>query len=91
VPFKPGMNTDTYKFYIDFAARFGIEYVILDEGWYKTGDLLQVVTAGLDMPQLLAYARAQERRHHSVGGVEDAGGSAASRRWRSSSAGASRG
>jgi alpha-glucosidase len=58
VPFKPGMNTETYKFFIDFAARFGIEYVILDEGWYKTGDLLQV-TPGLDMPQLLAYARAK--------------------------------
>jgi alpha-glucosidase len=58
VPFKPGINTDTYKFFIDFAARFGIEYVILDEGWYKTGNLLQV-SPGIDMPQLLAYARAK--------------------------------
>jgi alpha-glucosidase len=56
VDFKPGVNTQTYKFFIDFAARFGIEYIILDEGWYKTGDLLQVVP-GLDMPALLAYAR----------------------------------
>jgi alpha-glucosidase len=58
VSFKPGVNTDTYKFFIDFAARFGIEYVILDEGWYKTGNLLQV-SPGLDMPALLAYARAK--------------------------------
>jgi alpha-glucosidase len=58
VAFKPGVNTDTYKYFIDFAARFGIEYIILDEGWYKTGNLLEV-TPGLDMPALLAYARAK--------------------------------
>jgi len=56
VAFKPGVNTETYKFYVDFAAKYGIEYIILDEGWYKTGNLLQV-TPGLDMPALLAYAR----------------------------------
>jgi len=58
VDFKPGVNTQTYKFFIDFAARFGIEYIILDEGWYKTGNLLQV-TPALDMPALLAYARSK--------------------------------
>ena len=40
VDFKSGINTDTYKYYIDFASKYGIEYVILDEGWYKNGDLL---------------------------------------------------
>jgi alpha-glucosidase len=58
VSFKPGINTDTYKAYIDFASRYGLEYVILDEGWYKTGDVLSVVPA-IDMPALLAYARAK--------------------------------
>jgi len=58
VSFKPGVNTETYKFFIDFAARNGIEYIILDEGWYKTGNLLEV-TPGLDMPALLSYARAK--------------------------------
>jgi alpha-glucosidase len=42
VDFKAGINTETYKYYIDFASRYGIEYVILDEGWYKLGDLLTV-------------------------------------------------
>jgi alpha-glucosidase len=56
VDFKPGINTQTYKFFIDFAARYGLEYIILDEGWYKAGNLLQVAP-GLDMPALLAYAR----------------------------------
>jgi alpha-glucosidase len=56
VDFVSGVNTATYKHYIDFASRHGIEYVILDEGWYKLGDLLSVVPA-MDLPELLAYAR----------------------------------
>jgi alpha-glucosidase len=56
VPFKSGVNTETYKYYIDFAARYGLEYVVLDEGWYPLGDLLQVVPA-IDMEVLTAYAR----------------------------------
>jgi alpha-glucosidase len=56
VPFKSGINTETYKYYIDFAARYGLEYVVLDEGWYPLGDLLHVVPA-LDMDALTAYAR----------------------------------
>jgi alpha-glucosidase len=56
VPFRSGINTDTYKYYIDFAAAHGIEYVILDEGWYKLGDLMSVVP-DMDMDALTAYAR----------------------------------
>lgn len=33
VNFEAGINNDTYKYYIDFASKYGIEYVILDEGW----------------------------------------------------------
>jgi len=56
VPFRAGVNTDTYRHYIDFAAEYGIPYVILDEGWYKLGDLLSVVAA-VDMEALAAYAK----------------------------------
>ena len=35
VNFKPGCNTETYKYYIDFAAKYGIKYIIMDEGWAK--------------------------------------------------------
>jgi alpha-glucosidase len=56
VAFKAGVNTETYKYYIDFAARYGLEYVVLDEGWYPLGDLLHVVPA-IDMEVLTAYAR----------------------------------
>jgi len=56
VPFRAGVNTDTYKHYIDFAAEHGIQYVILDEGWYRLGDLLSVVPE-VDMEAIAAHAR----------------------------------
>ena len=39
VDFKAGMNTKTYEYYVDFAAKYGIPYIILDDGWYKLGNL----------------------------------------------------
>ena len=56
VDFQPGINTRTYQYYIDFASRNGIEYVILDEGWYQPNNVLKPVPA-IDMPALLAYAK----------------------------------
>jgi alpha-glucosidase len=56
VDFKAGINTATYKYYIDFAAKYGIPYVILDEGWYQLGNLLAVVPQ-IQMEELTAYAR----------------------------------
>lgn len=58
VAFRAGVNTDTYKHYIDFAAENGIEYVILDEGWYTLGDLTRVVPA-IDMEAIAAHARSR--------------------------------
>jgi alpha-glucosidase len=59
VPFRAGVNTDTYKHYIDFAAENGLEYVILDEGWYKLGDLLTQMP-GIDMEAIASHARAKK-------------------------------
>jgi alpha-glucosidase len=56
VDFKAGINTATYKYYVDFAAKNGIPYIILDEGWYKLGNLLEI-SPGLDMDELAAYAK----------------------------------
>jgi len=56
VDFKAGINTETYKYYIDFASKYGIQYVILDEGWYKLGNVLEVVPE-INMEELTAYAR----------------------------------
>ena len=57
VGFKPGIDTRTYKAYIDFAADYGLEYVVLDEGWSdpKAGDVMSVV-AEIDLPELVRYA-----------------------------------
>jgi alpha-glucosidase len=57
VDFEAGINTETYKYYIDFASAHGIEYVILDEGWAVNlqADLMQVVPE-IDMPALCRYA-----------------------------------
>ena len=45
VDFEAGINTRTYKYYIDFAARSGLEYILIDDGWSVNGpaDLMQVV------------------------------------------------
>lgn len=61
VDFRSGINNETYKYYIDFASKNGIEYVILDEGWSVNlkADLMQVVPQ-INLPELVAYAR--ERR-----------------------------
>ena len=56
VDFKSGVNTATYKYYVDFAAKYGIPYIILDEGWYKLGNCLEVVPE-LNMEELTAYAK----------------------------------
>jgi len=56
VDFEAGLNTETYKYYIDFASQHGVEYVILDEGWYPLGDLMGSVP-GFDVPEIMAYAK----------------------------------
>lgn len=58
VDFRSGINNETYKYYIDFASKFGIEYVILDEGWAVPGeaDLFKVVPE-IDLKGLISYAK----------------------------------
>lgn len=58
VDFTGGVNTPTVKAFIDFAARYGVRYVLLDEGWSPDEDLLRV-SAGLDMAEVLTYARSK--------------------------------
>lgn len=60
VDFVTGVNNETYKYYIDFASKYGIEYVILDEGWAvnKQADLMQVVPE-IDLKELVNYANSK--------------------------------
>ena len=57
VDFRAGMNTSTYAYYIDFAARNGIEYIIIDEGWSTDESLRSELNPDIDLPRLLDYAR----------------------------------
>ena len=61
VDFKTGINNETYKYYIDFASRNGIEYVILDGGWSvnKKADLMQVVPE-IDIQELVNYGKKRD-------------------------------
>lgn len=57
VNFKAGINNETYKYYIDFASKNGLEYVILDEGFNvnKKADLMQIIPE-IDLKYLVDYA-----------------------------------
>ena len=56
VDFKAGVNTDTYKYYVDFAAEYGLEYILMDEGW--SASTLNVVEPNpeLDLAEIIRYA-----------------------------------
>ena len=57
VDFEAGINTPTYKHYIDFASDNGIEYVILDDGWAAgKGEDLFVLNPEIDLEEIIGYA-----------------------------------
>jgi len=56
VDFEAGINTETYKYYIDFASEYGIEYIILDEGWSKTTDLFEIIPE-IDLGEIIRYGK----------------------------------
>ena len=58
VNFRAGCNTETYKYYIDFAQKNNIEYVIFDEGWSVSLKIMEI-HPDVDVPALIKYA--QER------------------------------
>ena len=58
VDFEAGINYETYKYYIDFAHNHGLEYIVLDEGWYnsKEGSILKPIDE-IQLPKLIEYAK----------------------------------
>lgn len=56
VDFKCGINNDTYKYYIDFASKYGIEYVVIDDGWSEAWDVTKTVPE-INMEELVAYGK----------------------------------
>lgn len=55
VDFPAGINTPTYKYYIDFAAENGLEYIIVDEGWSR--ESLMSPVEGIDIAELARYGK----------------------------------
>ncbi|MDR0995244.1 MAG: glycoside hydrolase family 97 protein [Tannerella sp.] len=56
VDFLAGINTPTYKYFIDFAAANHLQYIILDEGWSRRGDLMQV-NPEVNIPEIVNYGK----------------------------------
>jgi len=56
VDFESGINTATYKYYIDFASEYGLEYIILDEGWSKSTTEIGESNPDIDLEELIRYA-----------------------------------
>lgn len=57
VDFKAGLDTRTYKYYIDFASKNKIPYIILDEGWTKSTTNIKEANPELNLPELIAYGK----------------------------------
>ncbi len=58
VPFKSGINTATYKYYIDFAKKFGFERIMMDAGWSDNNDLFKI-HPDINMDEIMSYAKSQ--------------------------------
>lgn len=58
VPFRSGVNTASYKYYIDFAKRFGFDRIMMDAGWSNTKDLFDI-NPNINMDTIAAYAKQQ--------------------------------
>ncbi|AHW59714.1 alpha-glucosidase [Draconibacterium orientale] len=56
VDFVAGVNNPTYKYYIDFASEYGLEYIILDEGWYVLSDIMKQ-EKDIDVKELVDYGK----------------------------------
>ncbi len=59
IDFEPGINTQTYKYKIDFAAKHGIEYVNIDDGWSKLWSFSKV-NSNLDLQEVIRYANERD-------------------------------
>ncbi len=58
IDFRAGMNTATYKYYIDFAAENRMPYIIIDAGWSDGKDLMKVIP-DLNLPGIIDYGKSK--------------------------------
>jgi len=66
VDFKAGINTPTYKYYIDFASANKLKYIIMDEGWSGRTDLAKIVPE-INLQEIIDYGRQKKCWGYSLG------------------------
>lgn len=59
VDFRSGYNMDSYKYYIDFASKFGVPYIIMDEGWAKSTRDPFTPNPTIDLQELIRYGKSK--------------------------------
>ena len=59
VTFKSGINLDTYKYFIDFAARNGVGYILIDEGWALNTRNPFETNPEVHLPEIIAYGKSK--------------------------------
>ena len=57
VDFRSGYNMDSYKYYIDFASKFGIPYIIMDEGWAQSTRDPYTPNPTINLAELIQYGK----------------------------------
>lgn len=57
VNFVSGYNLATYKYYIDFASKYGVKYIVMDEGWAKTTTDPYTPNPEVDVKELIRYGK----------------------------------
>ena len=59
VTFKTGINLDTYKYFIDFAARNGVGYILIDEGWALNTRNPFETNPEVHLPEIISYGKSK--------------------------------
>lgn len=60
VDFEAGINTETYKYFIDFSAKYGLEYILIDEGWFDTKSTnIFDLAPELNLWEVISYANSK--------------------------------
>lgn len=59
VDFQSGLNIETYKYFVDFAAKNGLEYILMDEGWAKSTRDPFTPNPQIDLHELISYAKSK--------------------------------
>lgn len=57
VNFVSGYNLETYKYYIDFASKYGVKYILMDEGWAKSTEDPYTPNPKVDVKELIRYGK----------------------------------